>query len=93
MLFRSVSFTKLFALPVVALALASQAAASALPLSLEKRDIWSPQVLYPHEGTTWYYGQKHNVTWCAFLPQWASKLRLTVDSTQGHLEPAAEHQR
>ena len=35
---------------------------SAAPL--EKRDVYSPPVLYPHSGTVWYSGQTHNVTWC-----------------------------
>ncbi|CAL1705785.1 unnamed protein product [Somion occarium] len=39
---------------------------SALPLhedSLEKRDVYVPPVLYPHTGTVWKSGQRHNVTW------------------------------
>ncbi|KAI0076418.1 hypothetical protein K474DRAFT_1662933 [Panus rudis PR-1116 ss-1] len=37
----------------------------ALPVTeeLEKRDVFVPKVLYPHAGTTWYKGQRHNVTW------------------------------
>ncbi|KAI0086234.1 hypothetical protein BDY19DRAFT_862356, partial [Irpex rosettiformis] len=27
------------------------------------RDVWTPRVLYPHSGTVWYSGQRHNVTW------------------------------
>ncbi|KAI0737891.1 hypothetical protein C8Q80DRAFT_1275935 [Daedaleopsis nitida] len=30
---------------------------------VEKRDIWSPPLTYPHQGTVWYTGQSHNVTW------------------------------
>ena len=55
-----ISFTKLFALPFVALALAS-ATATAAPI--EQRDFWDPAVLYPHTGTVWVRGQHHNVTW------------------------------
>ncbi|KAK7694118.1 hypothetical protein QCA50_003694 [Cerrena zonata] len=31
--------------------------------SLEKRDVFVPPVLYPHAGTVWTSGQRHNVTW------------------------------
>ncbi|KAI0761427.1 hypothetical protein BC629DRAFT_1261947, partial [Irpex lacteus] len=27
------------------------------------RDVWTPKLLYPHAGTVWYSGQRHNVTW------------------------------
>lgn len=37
---------------------------SAAPLNSEKRDVYSPPVLYPTTGTVWYSGQRHNVTWC-----------------------------
>jgi len=30
---------------------------------LEKRDVFVPPVLYPHAGTVWTVGQRHNVTW------------------------------
>ncbi|KAL1947929.1 hypothetical protein VTO73DRAFT_13653 [Trametes versicolor] len=40
----------------------SQTSAMALT-SLEKRDVYTPPVLYPHAGTVWYKGQTHNVTW------------------------------
>ena len=33
----------------------------------EKRDVFVPPVLYPHAGTVWTKGQRHNVTWCAPL--------------------------
>ncbi|KZP20302.1 hypothetical protein FIBSPDRAFT_861826 [Athelia psychrophila] len=36
---------------------------SAAPLSLDTRDVWSPPVTYPHTGTVWKIGAKHNVTW------------------------------
>ncbi|KAI1791750.1 hypothetical protein LXA43DRAFT_1010342 [Ganoderma leucocontextum] len=29
----------------------------------EKRDVYVPPVLYPHNGTVWTIGQRHNVTW------------------------------
>ncbi|CDO72610.1 hypothetical protein BN946_scf184985.g29 [Trametes cinnabarina] len=38
--------------------------ATAIPVSgLEKRDVYTPPVTYPHAGTVWYKGQRHNVTW------------------------------
>ncbi|KAI0656573.1 hypothetical protein C8Q70DRAFT_1010140 [Cubamyces menziesii] len=38
--------------------------AAAVPVAdMEKRDVWDPQLLYPHAGTIWYKGQTHNVTW------------------------------
>ncbi|KAL7283839.1 hypothetical protein ACG7TL_003279 [Trametes sanguinea] len=38
--------------------------AAAVPVAeLEKRDVYDPPVLYPHAGTVWYKGQRHNVTW------------------------------
>ncbi|KAI0351551.1 hypothetical protein OH77DRAFT_1439225 [Trametes cingulata] len=38
--------------------------AAAVPVTeLEKRDVYVPPVLYPHSGTVWYKGQRHNVTW------------------------------
>ncbi|KAI0351565.1 hypothetical protein OH77DRAFT_1498514 [Trametes cingulata] len=39
------------------------AAPAALVASLEKRDVFVPPVLYPHAGTVWTKGQRHNVTW------------------------------
>lgn len=39
---------------------------AAIPIteaSLEKRDVFVPPVLYPHAGTVWTKGQRHNVTW------------------------------
>ena len=36
--------------------------AAGLPVN-EKRDVYVPPVLYPHSGTVWYKGQRHNVTW------------------------------
>ncbi|OBZ69166.1 hypothetical protein A0H81_10913 [Grifola frondosa] len=29
----------------------------------QKRDVYVPPVLYPHNGTVWTTGQHHNVTW------------------------------
>ncbi|KAK0203272.1 hypothetical protein DFS33DRAFT_1505760 [Desarmillaria ectypa] len=35
----------------------------AVPVDLEKRDVFIPPVLYPHSGTVWTIKQRHNVTW------------------------------
>ena len=45
-------------------ALAQTGVTSAAPL--DKKDVYVPKVLYPHSGTVWYSGQRHNVTWCVF---------------------------
>ncbi|THH28222.1 hypothetical protein EUX98_g5971 [Antrodiella citrinella] len=37
------------------------ALATALPVYV--RDVFVPPVTYPHTGTVWFVGQKHNVTW------------------------------
>ncbi|KAF8888048.1 hypothetical protein BD779DRAFT_475333 [Infundibulicybe gibba] len=37
--------------------------ANASPTAQERRDVFTPQVLYPHAGTVWFVGQRHNVTW------------------------------
>ncbi|GJE98815.1 hypothetical protein PsYK624_150520 [Phanerochaete sordida] len=41
--------------------LASAGLSAAAPV--ESRDVYAPKVLYPHAGTVWYSGQRHNVTW------------------------------
>lgn len=35
----------------------------AKPIDVAKRDVWSPHILYPHQGTVWQVGNRHNVTW------------------------------
>lgn len=63
----------------------SQASAMALT-SLEKRDVYTPPVLYPHAGTVWYKGQTHNVTWYAFHAVSVYNHALTHDMrAQGRL--------
>ncbi|KAH8114412.1 hypothetical protein DFH11DRAFT_1688937 [Phellopilus nigrolimitatus] len=37
--------------------------ASALPLEPERRDVWVPQVTYPHADIVWKIGYRHNVSW------------------------------
>lgn len=51
------------ALALVFLASWVQLALGAPTASLEKRDVFVPPVLYPHAGTVWTKGQRHNVTW------------------------------
>ncbi|KAI0055748.1 hypothetical protein BV25DRAFT_1873032 [Artomyces pyxidatus] len=37
---------------------------AAAPLArLQSRDVYTPPVLYPHAGTVWKVGARHNVTW------------------------------
>lgn len=36
---------------------------SAAPVSLESRDVFVPPITYPHAGTVWKAGARHNVTW------------------------------
>ncbi|KAK0481189.1 hypothetical protein EDD18DRAFT_1312217 [Armillaria luteobubalina] len=35
----------------------------AIPVNLDKRDVFVPPILYPHSGTVWTINQHHNVTW------------------------------
>ncbi|KAJ7227733.1 hypothetical protein B0H12DRAFT_1205231 [Mycena haematopus] len=42
-------------------AIAAPTVVRAMPF--ESRDVYTPPVLYPHDGTVWYVGQRHNVTW------------------------------
>lgn len=43
---------------------ASLVAASPFDLDLDKRAVvWSPPITYPHAGTVWKVGNRHNVTW------------------------------
>ncbi|KAI0636381.1 hypothetical protein C8Q77DRAFT_1092437 [Trametes polyzona] len=58
-----VKFALAFALLASWAQLVLGAPAAALAASLEKRDVFVPPVLYPHAGTVWTVGQRHNVTW------------------------------
>lgn len=42
------------------------AVVSAAP-ALMRRDVFVPPILYPHAGTVWKVGHKHNVTWCVVI--------------------------
>ncbi|KAF7966748.1 hypothetical protein HWV62_37229 [Athelia sp. TMB] len=55
------SMTSLFSLFFALLSALSLA--SAAPLSLDSRDVYTPPVTYPHSGTVWKVGERHNVTW------------------------------
>ncbi|OBZ69161.1 hypothetical protein A0H81_10914 [Grifola frondosa] len=64
-----VIFTNFLIFFVSFLGLFSQVALGApAPVELEKRDVYDPPVLYPHNGTVWYSGQRHNVTWYVETP-------------------------
>ncbi|KAJ7486635.1 hypothetical protein FB451DRAFT_1337443 [Mycena latifolia] len=52
-----------FAFSNVLVLMSAAALAAATPLTLSKRDVYTPPVTYPHAGTVWTVGQKHNVTW------------------------------
>ncbi|KII86653.1 hypothetical protein PLICRDRAFT_43293 [Plicaturopsis crispa FD-325 SS-3] len=43
--------------------LALLAMAFAAPVQLGARDVFVPPVTYPHTGTVWKAGARHNVTW------------------------------
>jgi len=51
----------MYALSLFSVVLSAAFLSSATPL--EKKDVWSPRVLYPHTGDTWIAGEHHNVTW------------------------------
>ncbi|CDO70317.1 hypothetical protein BN946_scf184843.g6 [Trametes cinnabarina] len=59
----SASMFMKFALAIAFLSSWVQFALSAPIASQEKRDVFVPPVLYPHAGTVWTKGQRHNVTW------------------------------
>ncbi|KAK7048532.1 hypothetical protein R3P38DRAFT_3307383 [Favolaschia claudopus] len=54
----STSTLTLFFLALFALFVASSPIVTPAP-----RDVFSPPVLYPRNGTIWRVGQRHNVTW------------------------------
>jgi hypothetical protein len=57
-------FTSFTTFTTLLLAAFSSVTVSASPVAtLEKRDVFTPPVLYPHNGTVWKIGQHHNVTW------------------------------
>jgi len=37
-------------------------------IDVEARDVYVPPVLYPHAGTVWNFGERHNVTWSTADP-------------------------
>ncbi|RPD59926.1 hypothetical protein L227DRAFT_593704 [Lentinus tigrinus ALCF2SS1-6] len=45
------------------LALLCQLGAAGVLGTHDRKDVFDPPVLYPHAGTVWYKGQRHNVTW------------------------------
>ena len=65
---------------VAIVALASNALAAAVPL--KPRDVFVPPVLYPHSGTLWYVGQRHNVSWYVLFA-WTYYFRAYLRVLQG----------
>lgn len=65
-------------------ALAASGAAFAVPV--ETRDVYSPKVLYPHSGTVWYSGQRHNVTWDNSNPPQNISNRAFIIMRQNNIE-------
>lgn len=76
------SFTNCLALFFLALV----AVVSAGPIM--KRDVFVPPVTYPHQGTVWKVGSKHNVTWDVSDPpkQITNKIGSIVLSKGGILD-------
>ncbi|TBU35383.1 hypothetical protein BD311DRAFT_743895 [Dichomitus squalens] len=63
---------------------------AALPAAeLQKRDVFTPPVLYPHNGTVWTIGQRHNVTWDVSNPpkQITNKQGLILLRKSGETTP------
>ncbi|CDO72631.1 hypothetical protein BN946_scf184985.g50 [Trametes cinnabarina] len=59
----SVSLAKVFLFFFALFGVFSSLAAAVPVAEMEKRDVFVPPVTYPHAGTVWYKGQRHNVTW------------------------------
>ncbi|KAF7973330.1 hypothetical protein HWV62_15587 [Athelia sp. TMB] len=59
-----------FSVPAACLALFSLLSMISLvaALPLDRRDVYAPHVLYPHNGTVWQMGSRHNVTWDTTSP-------------------------
>ena len=68
-MFRFVFTQVAFALALLACLLQIAAGAP----TQEKRDVFVPPVLYPHNGTVWTKGQHHNVTWYVLACIWSSR--------------------
>lgn len=49
--------------PAALVILAAMSKVALAAPSVEVRDVYAPVVTYPHHGTIWYSGQRHNVTW------------------------------
>ncbi|KAA1469220.1 hypothetical protein DENSPDRAFT_592817 [Dentipellis sp. KUC8613] len=54
-------FTNAVTSTLVLASAALSSLAAAVPLS--RRDVYAPRVTYPHNGTVWTVGERHNVTW------------------------------
>jgi len=57
-------FTSLTIAAFSILSALSTTGVSGAPLTeLDTRDVFVPPITYPHSGTVWKVGQRHNVTW------------------------------
>ena len=52
-----------FATSITAILATAASLVAAAPTIVEERDVWTPKLTYPHNGTVWKSGQRHNVTW------------------------------
>ena len=53
--------------------------ANAVPIGLEKKDVFVPLITYPTTGTVWKVGSEHHVRWSVFFVTWNG--RKIFDST------------
>lgn len=67
----------------------SSFATAATALAIQPRDVFSPPVLYPHSGTVWFVGQRHNVTWC--VPRFPRGGICCSIVTQGYFACTGQH--
>jgi len=62
--FRALVVATLLSVSTVDVAFAAAVPAGPAEMKLlVKRDVWSPTVLYPHEGIVWRVGDHHSVVW------------------------------
>lgn len=54
-------FTSIFTKSAFLFSISLATLNSAFPVGT--RDVYAPPITYPHQGTVWYTGQFHNVTW------------------------------
>ncbi|KAI0723815.1 hypothetical protein C8T65DRAFT_627520 [Cerioporus squamosus] len=79
------TLSKCLFLLIAAFAVFFQIAAGLPVAALEKKDVYVPPVLYPHSGTVWYKGQRHNVTWDNSDPPKQISNRASIKLRKGDL--------